>query len=128
MRIIVALFLILFFQVDNSFYDECGNEIFIEETEKLPDQITVDFFEKNFSSSQLETKVCNQQYKFNVYVNEVKRISKNKFDVRISIFPKKEAGIEDVLKYRGYSHYILKTEKVNNQLKIKSFIYLNSEL
>lgn len=119
----------MFFQInDNSFYDTCGNEIIINKSDKLPSLLTQDFLKENFSSSFLNGQICDHKYKFKVSIGEVKQISKNKYDLQISVFPKKKAETEDVVRYLGYSHYILKTEKNNGQIKLKSFKYAYSEM
>jgi hypothetical protein len=124
MKIIVITFFMLLYSSSNliefSYKDSCNNIIVIEKTESLPKPLSVKFFQENLNSKILDSKFCNDEDNFQINITDVKRISKNKYDLRIFAMPNSDSiNIQKLLKYRGYTHYLLKIKKEKSECKIE---------
>ena len=103
-----------------SYKDSCNNVIVIEKTENLPKPINTKFLKENFNSKVLDSKFCNEEDNFQINITDVKKISKNKYDLRIFAMPNGDSiNIQKILKHRGYTHYLLKIKKEKSEYKIE---------
>ena len=117
----------IFAQTDPSwiFNDSNGNVLTIENIDSLPDDLDTLIFKDEKIVEQIVDS--NRQWK--VVIVEVKRIKKNKiYDLKLIKIPL-NATIEEVLKYKGYSHYECRIKKTKNELtEIISIKYSSGEI
>jgi hypothetical protein len=127
---ILMFFFFLNQNSDNNFYDSCGNKIVIENLETFPKSIDLSFFENNFSSELIEKEYCEKKYKFEIRIIGVKKMSKNKYDVRVYAIPKSDEPIEmkEKIRYMGYSHYLMKTQKIDKKFRIENIKWIYGEI
>lgn len=127
--LLIPLLLIVKDKRENTFKDECENLIVIENPQSYPKQIDLNFITNNLSSNIIDNKFCTQSFKFKIHIIEIKRIGKNKYNLRIYSTPKSDSvNVMDIMRYRGYAHYLMETEKINRSIKIKKIEWRFAEI
>jgi len=127
--ILIPSLLIVQNKHENTFIDECDNLIVVENTESYPKAIDANFITNNFSSNLLDDKFCTQSFKFKIHIVEIKSIGKNQYNLRIYATPNSDSvNIIDILRHRGYAHYLMEIEKINKSIKIKKVEWRFSEI
>ena len=127
--VLISLLLIIKDKHENTFIDECDNLIVIENPQSYPKAIDVNFITNNFSSNLLDDKFCTQSFKFKIHIVEIKSIGKNQYNLRIYTTPNSDSvNVMDIMRYRGYAHYLMETEKINRSIKIKKVEWRFAEI
>ena len=70
-----------------------------------------------------------KDYKFNLRILEVKKISRKRFDLRVYVDPqKKKENVIDIIRLSGVTHYEMTVHQIDKTAQIKKIKRLYGEL
>ena len=114
------------------FQDKFGNEIIIRNPEKFSFPFDSEFLKSNLNSSYFLKKEA--KYKYRLSIEFIKINKKNrKYKTEVRIFPQiekpfSEEDIEELLRFNGWSYYVLVIKKVKNKYFLDKVEFLNNAI
>ena len=124
-----ALFLLLTFVSELNYTDSYANAFIIKDSKCLTKEIDFKFLKENLNTRHFINNFTRKTYIYKFNILEIQK-KKNKFRLKVEIIPQTKdlKNIEEILKHKNPSYYMLATSKSNGILEIKSLEFIHGEI
>ena len=114
-------------QTHFSYMDRYGNIFYIHDINTLPKQFDTTFFKLHITGNIFSNYLLTDTLRYTVTIDDVKRINKNMFDLRLLKSPVTNDPLE-VFKRLTYLHYEMKVKYRHGKTQLRNLQYIGFEI